>query len=383
MNTVLSLLAVDYQPQKLSCYLSDDGASPLTYYSLVEASKFDRIWVPFCKKYEISMRAPFRYFTSCSTLSEDDPFEFQQEWKTAKDKYDLLCQKIEDTSQTYGPEVFSNVDKNNHPTVLKVVVDEEEGLPHLVYISREKRPTHPHNFKAGAMNVLVGWKYGSLTENILTGLGIHGKGWRSVNCTPTPPAFLGCAPSCRPSTMIQTKRWATGLLEILFSFKSPIVYTINGNLQFRQCLAYMWILSWGLRSIPELVYALLPAYCIFTCSHFLPKVNEPAFLIPVAIFVTYNLYTIILKLIGLSEIVFEVTQKNQATDDAGDDQKNINSGKFTFINSPIFIPCTTILLVNSTALAVGMVVNTQQKPSVSRIYLLNCYDFLMQNKGMW
>ena len=31
----------------------------------------------------------------------------------------------------------------------------DDGLPHLVYISREKRPKHPHQAKAGAMNVLV------------------------------------------------------------------------------------------------------------------------------------------------------------------------------------------------------------------------------------
>lgn len=30
-----------------------------------------------------------------------------------------------------------------------------DGLPHLIYISREKRPEYPHNYKAGAMNVLV------------------------------------------------------------------------------------------------------------------------------------------------------------------------------------------------------------------------------------
>ena len=28
-------------------------------------------------------------------------------------------------------------------------------LPTLVYLAREKRPHHPHNFKAGAMNALV------------------------------------------------------------------------------------------------------------------------------------------------------------------------------------------------------------------------------------
>ena len=30
-----------------------------------------------------------------------------------------------------------------------------DQLPHLIYISREKRPQYPHNYKAGAMNVLV------------------------------------------------------------------------------------------------------------------------------------------------------------------------------------------------------------------------------------
>jgi hypothetical protein len=39
INTVLSLLAVDYPAHKLACYISDDGCSPLTYYSLVEALK--------------------------------------------------------------------------------------------------------------------------------------------------------------------------------------------------------------------------------------------------------------------------------------------------------------------------------------------------------
>lgn len=31
----------------------------------------------------------------------------------------------------------------------------EDGFPHLIYVSREKRPRHSHHFKAGAMNVLV------------------------------------------------------------------------------------------------------------------------------------------------------------------------------------------------------------------------------------
>jgi hypothetical protein len=33
--------------------------------------------------------------------------------------------------------------------------DEANEMPLLVYVSREKRPSHPHHFKAGALNVLV------------------------------------------------------------------------------------------------------------------------------------------------------------------------------------------------------------------------------------
>ena len=80
INTVLSLLAVDYPPHKLACYVSDDACSLLTFYSLVEASKFAELWVPFCKKYNIQVRAPFRYFFNDTLLSSDISWEFRQEW---------------------------------------------------------------------------------------------------------------------------------------------------------------------------------------------------------------------------------------------------------------------------------------------------------------
>jgi len=62
-NTVLSILAVDYPVEKVSCYVSDDGGSMLTFESLAETSEFARKWVPFCKKFSIEPRAPEFYFT--------------------------------------------------------------------------------------------------------------------------------------------------------------------------------------------------------------------------------------------------------------------------------------------------------------------------------
>ncbi|CAK9157969.1 unnamed protein product [Ilex paraguariensis] len=84
VNTVLSLLAVDYPANKLACYVSDDGCSSLTFYALVEAAKFAKLWVPFCKKFNITVRAPFRYFNGESLWSEDSSLDFRDEWKKIK-----------------------------------------------------------------------------------------------------------------------------------------------------------------------------------------------------------------------------------------------------------------------------------------------------------
>jgi len=61
-NTVLSILAVDYPVDKVSCYVSDDGAAMLTFEALSETSEFAKKWVPFCKKFSIEPRAPEFYF---------------------------------------------------------------------------------------------------------------------------------------------------------------------------------------------------------------------------------------------------------------------------------------------------------------------------------
>ncbi|KFK31114.1 hypothetical protein AALP_AA6G069800 [Arabis alpina] len=166
VNTVLSLLAVNYPANKLACYVSDDGCSPLTYFSLKEAYKFAKIWVPFCKKYNVKIRAPFRYFLNHLASSED--FEFAKDWEMTKREYEKLSQKVEGI--TDDPhwlnadddfEAFSNTKPNDHSTIVKVIwenkggVGEKKEVPHFVYISREKRPNYLHHYKAGAMNFLV------------------------------------------------------------------------------------------------------------------------------------------------------------------------------------------------------------------------------------
>ncbi|MBA0875158.1 hypothetical protein Goshw_027180, partial [Gossypium schwendimanii] len=58
MNTILLVMAYDYPPEKLNIYLSDDGASGLTFYAMLEASSFPKQWLPFCKKFKVESRSP-------------------------------------------------------------------------------------------------------------------------------------------------------------------------------------------------------------------------------------------------------------------------------------------------------------------------------------
>ncbi|XP_061375280.1 cellulose synthase-like protein H1 isoform X1 [Gastrolobium bilobum] len=563
MNTVLSLLALDYPANKIACYVSDDGCSPLTFYALVEASKFAKLWVPFCKKYNLQVRAPFRYFSDVAAIKSEDSSEFKQEWLRMKEMYDNLGQKIDDVARKPIPfqldgefAAFSNTEKRNHPSIIKVILENKEGLsdglPHLIYISREKRPEYEHNYKAGAMNVLtrvsglmtnapfmlnvdcdmvvnnpkivqhamcilvdsksgkdvafvqcfqqfydgikddpfgnqwvtafeyimrgmaglqgphyagtntfhrrkaiyglypdeieagkladkilkqqfgsskelvksaahvfkgsayspsdisncieaatqvancgyeygtcwgkqMGWLYGSISEDVPTGLNMHKRGWRSECCTPDPIAFEGCAPGDLLNTMKQQKRWATGLTVVFFSKHSPVMGTLFGKIQFRSGLSYCWLTNWGSRSVFEVSYAALIAHCIITNTSIFPK--GLGLWIPIALFVIYNIHTLVeylaiglsirnwwnnqrmsrittstawfigflsamLKLSGISDTVFEITQKEHPTSDAdGDDA---DDGRFTFDESPVFVAGTTIFLVQMTALFIKL-----------------------------
>jgi len=62
INTVLSLMAYDYPPHKLSVYLSDDAASDITFYALLEASIFAKQWLPFCRNLKVDPTSPAAYF---------------------------------------------------------------------------------------------------------------------------------------------------------------------------------------------------------------------------------------------------------------------------------------------------------------------------------
>ncbi|KAL5059792.1 hypothetical protein RYX36_031396 [Vicia faba] len=98
VNTVLPLLALDYPSNKLVFYVSVDACSPVTFYALQEATKFDEIWVPFSKKYNVQCRSPFRYFCDKAVDNKDFP-EFKQDWLKMKEEYEQLNSKIKNAGE--------------------------------------------------------------------------------------------------------------------------------------------------------------------------------------------------------------------------------------------------------------------------------------------
>ncbi len=57
-------MAYDYQADKVSVYVSDDGGSVLTLFAFVEVAEFGRHWLPFCRNNKIAVRSPEQYFAS-------------------------------------------------------------------------------------------------------------------------------------------------------------------------------------------------------------------------------------------------------------------------------------------------------------------------------
>ncbi|KAF6163725.1 hypothetical protein GIB67_036185 [Kingdonia uniflora] len=171
INTVLSVMAYNYLPEKLSVYLSDDGGSDLTFYALLKASVFSKQWIPFCKKFNIEPRSPAAYFsTTESKCASLDPV-LSQESAAIKKLYKAMEDQIETATKlghipehTGFSEWASVTSQRDHQSILQIIIDGRDSnavdadgcaLPTLVYLSREKRPNHPHNFKAGAMNALL------------------------------------------------------------------------------------------------------------------------------------------------------------------------------------------------------------------------------------
>jgi len=120
----------------------------------------------------------------------------------------------------------------------------------------------------------IGWIYGSVTEDILTGFKMHARGWRSIYCMPKLAAFKGSAPINLSDRLNQVLRWALGSVEILLSRHCPIWYGYSGRLKWLERFAYINTTIYPITSIPLLMYCTLPAVCLLTNKFIIPQVCD-------------------------------------------------------------------------------------------------------------
>ncbi|CAN6314769.1 unnamed protein product [Urochloa humidicola] len=624
-NTVLSILAVDYPVDKVSCYVSDDGAAMLTFDALAETSEFARKWVPFCKKYNIEPRAPeWNFAQKIDYLKDKVQTSFVKDRRAMKREYEEFkvringlvakAQKVPEEGwimQDGTPWPGNNT--RDHPGMIQVFLGHSGGLdaegnelPRLVYVSREKRPGFQHHKKAGAMNALVrvsavltngqyllnldcdhyinnskalreamcflmdpnlgrsvcyvqfpqrfdgidrndryanrntvffdinlrgldglqgpvyvgtgcvfnrtalygyeppikkkkpgffsslcggrkktskskkkssekkkshkhadssvpvfnledieeglegsqfddekslimsqmslekrfgqssvfvastlmeyggvpqsatpesllkeaihviscgyedktdwgseiGWIYGSVTEDILTGFKMHARGWRSIYCMPKRPAFKGSAPINLSDRLNQVLRWALGSIEILFSRHCPIWYGYGGRLKFLERFAYVNTTIYPLTSIPLLLYCILPAVCLLTGKFIIPEISNFASIWFISLFISifatgilemrwsgvgidewwrneqfwviggisahlFAVFQGLLKVLAGIDTSFTVTSK--AADEEGDFAE-----LYMFKWTTLLIPPTTILIINLVGVVAGI-----------------------------
>ncbi|GLT32117.1 hypothetical protein SLA2020_068060 [Shorea laevis] len=132
----------------------------------------------------------------------------------------------------------------------------------------------------------VGWIYGSVTEDILTGFKMHCHGWRSVYCIPKRPAFKGSAPINLSDRLHQVLRWALGSVEILLSRHCPIWYGYGCGLKPLERFSYINSVVYPLTSIPLLVYCTLPAVCLLTGKFIVPEISNYASILFMALFIS-------------------------------------------------------------------------------------------------
>ncbi|XP_023517204.1 cellulose synthase A catalytic subunit 2 [UDP-forming]-like [Cucurbita pepo subsp. pepo] len=227
----------------------------------------------------------------------------------------------------------------------------------------------------------VGWIYGSVTEDILTGFKMHCHGWRSVYCIPERPAFKGSAPINLSDRLNQVLRWALGSVEIFLSRHCPIWYGYGGGLKWLERFSYINSVVYPWTSIPLLVYCSLPAICLLTGKFIVPEISNYASLIFMALFISiaatgilemqwggigiddwwrneqfwviggvsshlFALFQGLLKVLAGVSTNFTVTSK------AADDGEF--SELYIFKWTSLLIPPTTLLIINIIGVIVGI-----------------------------
>ncbi|XP_022894296.1 cellulose synthase A catalytic subunit 2 [UDP-forming]-like [Olea europaea var. sylvestris] len=227
----------------------------------------------------------------------------------------------------------------------------------------------------------VGWIYGSVTEDILTGFKMHCHGWRSVYCIPRRPAFKGSAPINLSDRLHQVLRWALGSVEIFLSRHCPIWYGYGCGLKPLERFSYINSVVYPLTSIPLIAYCTLPAVCLLTGKFIVPEISNYASIIFMGLFISIAATSILemqwggvgiddwwrneqfwviggvsshffALLQGLLKVLAGVNTNFTVTSKAGDDGEF--SDLYLFKWTSLLIPPLTLLIINIIGVIVGV-----------------------------
>ncbi|KAK3008133.1 hypothetical protein RJ639_014245 [Escallonia herrerae] len=228
----------------------------------------------------------------------------------------------------------------------------------------------------------VGWIYGSITEDVVTGYRMHNRGWRSIYCVTKRDAFRGTAPINLTDRLVQVLRWATGSVEIFFSRNSALFAT--RKMKFLQRVAYFNVGLYPFTSFFLLAYCVVPALSLFSGKFIVQSLNVTFLSLLLVMTLTLCMLAALeikwsgitlhdwwrneqfwliggtsahpaaviqalLKVIAGYDTSFTLTSKPATPDDVDDEFAELYAFRYT----SLMIPPVTIILLNVTAIAMG------------------------------
>ncbi|KAK3200012.1 hypothetical protein Dsin_023427 [Dipteronia sinensis] len=138
----------------------------------------------------------------------------------------------------------------------------------------------------------MGLVYGCAVEDIVTGLTIQCRGWKSMYYNPERKAFLGVAPTTLDIALVQFKRWSEGMFQIFFSKYCPFIYG-NGKIKLGAQMGYCIYLLWATLSLPILYYVIVPPLYLLHGISLFPKVSSLWFIPFAYVFIAKSVFSLI------------------------------------------------------------------------------------------
>ncbi|KAL8509775.1 hypothetical protein ACS0TY_016839 [Phlomoides rotata] len=115
----------------------------------------------------------------------------------------------------------------------------------------------------------MGLKYGVPVEDVIRGLSIQCRGWKSIYFNHERKGFLGVSTTTLDQTLVQHKRWSEGDLQILMS----IPYGV-GRISFGLIMGYFTYCTWSLNCFATLYYSIVPSLCLLNGVPLFPQVSS-------------------------------------------------------------------------------------------------------------